>query len=276
MFRRALVFLALTAVATTGVFGSQDAPEKRVTKQGTVAQAEDAARPEQHKNGSQNVTVVVTQGAPPTNKDQNTYSTDENTEIQRKIAHFTKWLAIIAGIQALILGLTVWAIVRQTSTMRAVERAWVMADVEPDSEKWRDRKLHVLQGSGTSGDSTAIYAVLVCTNAGKTPAWLNEMRAKFEIVKTLPLRPNFETAEHIEMGTIPLGMKEGGAVPYVQRLSWTPIATGHEELGKMAVIYGFVKYRDVFQKRRMTTFAYRITNGQLRRLEDYPKYNDNT
>ena len=88
-----------------------------------------------------------------------------------------------------------------------------MAEVEPDSEKWHDRSLHVLEGSGTSGDSTAIYAVLVCTNAGKSPAWISETRAKFEIVKTLPEVPNFDSAEHVEASTIPLGIVEGGATP---------------------------------------------------------------
>jgi len=44
----------------------------------------------------------------------------------------------------------------------------------------------------------------------------------------------------------------------------------------MSVIYGFVKYRDIFKKQRTTTFGYRITNGVLKRLENYPKYNENT
>jgi len=181
--------------------------------------------------------------------------------------------AVIALLTILLFIGVVW----QVRTGKTIERAWVMADVEPDSEKWRDRKLHVLQGSGTSGDTTAIYALLVCTNTGKSPAWLDEMRAKFEIIKTLPPVPNFQSAEHIETGIVPLGMMEGGAVPYVQRLSWTAVATGHEESGKMAVIYGLVKYRDIFQNRRVTTFAYRIINGrQLRRLEGYPKYNEST
>jgi hypothetical protein len=180
--------------------------------------------------------------------------------------------AVIAAFTILLFVGVVW----QIRTSKAIERAWVMADVEPDSEKWRDRKLHVLEGSGTSGDNTAIYAVLVCTNAGKSPAWIDETRAKFEIVKTLPEIPNFESAEYIEASTIPLGMVEGGAVPHTQRLPWTPTAVGHEEVGKMSVIYGFVKYRDIFKKHRITTFGYRIIHGKLKRLENYPEYNKNT
>jgi hypothetical protein len=180
--------------------------------------------------------------------------------------------AVIALFTILLFIGVVW----QIHTSKTIERAWVMADVEPDSEKWRDRKLHVLEGSGTSGDRTAIYAILVCTNAGKSPAWINETRAKFEIVETLPQIPNFESAEYIEAGTIPLGMVEGGATPHTQRLPWTPTAVGHGESRKMSVIYGFVKYRDIFQKPRVTTFGYRVIDGRLKRLENYPEYNKNT
>src|SRR5260370_19507649 len=100
---------------------------------------------------------------------------------------------VIAAFTLLVSGGVVW----QLRTSKTIERAWVMADVEPDSEKWRDRKLHVLQVSGTSGDSTAIYAVLVCTNAGKSPAWINETRAKLEIVQTLLPTPHFESAQSL-------------------------------------------------------------------------------
>jgi len=51
---------------------------------------------------------------------------------------------------------------------------------------------------------------------------------------------------------------------------------GRQEHGKLTVVYGVVKYRDIFDKRRETTFAYRILNGELRRLEGYPEYNKNT
>ena len=180
--------------------------------------------------------------------------------------------AVIAVFTILLFVGVIW----QIRTSKTIERAWLMADVEPDSEKWRDRKLHVLEGSGTSGDSTAIYAVLVCANAGKSPAWISETRAKFEIVETLPSVPSFESAEYIEAGTIPLGMAEGGAAPHTQRLPWTPIAVGHEQSGKMSVIYGFVKYRDIFGESRLTTFGYRISGGILKRLENYPEYNKNT
>jgi len=190
------------------------------------------------------------------------------------LADFTFWLVVVGFIQAGILAATVWVIQRQVSTSRHIERAWVMADLEHDSQKWADRKVHVLQGSGTSGDSTGFYAVLICRNEGRSPAWLGERRARFEIVSGLPPKPNLELTELIEASPTPLGT--GQALPHTERLSFPITAQGHEELGRMNVIYGVVKYRDIFGKNRKTTFGYRLTpDRRFVRLE-YAEYNKHT
>jgi len=204
---------------------------------------------------------------------------EKKTEQRANTAH--DWIdnvnalstAVIAGFTILLFVGVIW----QVRTSRAIERAWVMADIEADAAKWRDQKLHVIEGSGTDGDTTAIYAALTCRNAGRTPAWIEKTVAKFEIVTTLPPIPNFEGAEYIEVGTIPLGMAGGDAVPHTQKLPWVPTASGHPGIGKMPVIYGFVEYRDIFKKQRVTTFGYRITHdGELKRLVGSPKYNEST
>ncbi len=137
------------------------------------------------------------------------------------------------------------------------ERAWVMADVEWDTSKWADRKAHVIEGSGTGGDSTGIYVVLTCRNEGRSPAWIEEKRAKFEIVEVLPEKPDLTSAEFIQAGPEPIGI--GKALPHTNHISWQAIGTGHESLGKVMVVYGVVKYRDIFDRVRETTFGYRIT-----------------
>lgn len=152
-----------------------------------------------------------------------------------------------------------------------------MAEVRHDADKWADRKPHVLEGDGTDGESTAIYAVLVCTNAGKSPAWIEQTVAKFQMVTTLPSEPNFESAQYIQGSTTPLGMAEGGALPHTQKIPWVPIAKGHQQLQQTAVIYGRIVYRDIFGKKRITTFGYKVRPpAQLERLEGHPKYNQNT
>src|SRR5207245_1502747 len=133
------------------------------------------------------------------------------------------------------------------------ERAWVMVDVEWDTGKWADGKAHVLEGSGTGGDTTGIYIVLTCRNEGRSPAWIEEKRARFEIVDALLDSPGLSAAEFVQAGPQPIGV--GGAI----QIAWQATATGHESLGKMMVVYGIVKYRDIFDRLRETTFGYRIT-----------------
>lgn len=166
----------------------------------------------------------------------------------------------------------------QIRTSRAIERAWVMVDVQPDPEQPGGGRLQVFESSGTHGDSTAaMNAVLSCSNGGKTPAWIEEIITKFEMVKSLPKSPNFESAQSIQHSTIPLGMAESGAVPHTQKVQWTPRAEGHQRIDEMAVIYGRVTYRDIFRKKRLTTFGYKVRpHGRLERLEGYPEYNKNT
>ena len=182
-------------------------------------------------------------------------------------------LVIVGIVQALVLAGTIFVIWRQISTARNAQRAWVMVDVEHDDKKWADGKTHILKGSGTGGDTTAFYAVLVCRNEGSSPAWINEKRAKFEIVTSLPPKPNLESAQFFQDGPIPIGT--GRALPHTDELHFEPVAMGHQEHGKMTVIYGAVKYRNIFDEHCETTFAYRIVNGELRRLEGYPEYNKN-
>jgi len=156
------------------------------------------------------------------------------------------------------------------------ERAWVMADVEWDTSKWSDRgKGHVIEGSGTGGDTTGIYVVLTCRNEGRSPAWIEEKRARFQIVDALPDNPDLTSAEFIQVEPEPIGI--GKALPHTNHISWQAIGTGHETLGKMMVVYGIVKYRDIFDKLRETTFGYRITpSSELVRLEGKREYNKHT
>ena len=183
-------------------------------------------------------------------------------------------LVVVGIVQGLVLAGTILIIWKQVSTARNAQRAWVMVDVEHNAKKWADGEVHILEGSGTGGDTTAFYAVLVCRNEGSSPGWIDEKRVKFEIVSSLPPRPNLESAEFIQAGPTPIGT--GRAFPHTDILPFEPVAMGHQEHGKMSVIYGIVKYRDIFHERRETTFAYRILDGELKRLEGYPEYNKNT
>src|ERR1700733_1532078 len=45
---------------------------------------------------------------------------------QRKLVRFTEYLVAVGFLQAIILGLTIWAINRQTSVTKNDERAWII------------------------------------------------------------------------------------------------------------------------------------------------------
>ncbi len=47
-------------------------------------------------------------------------------------------------------------VMHQIRTSKAIERAWVMVEIQIDPEKPSDGKLQVFEGSGSSGDSTAV------------------------------------------------------------------------------------------------------------------------
>jgi hypothetical protein len=191
------------------------------------------------------------------------------------LAWFTGALVAVGLIQALILFFTIRAINRQTATAQNSDRAWIMAEIEWDREKWADGKEHILEGSGTGGESTGIYVVLVCRNEGKSPCWIYEKRAKFEIVRSLNPEPNFDSAQFIWEGREPIGT--GNAFPHTTKLSWLAIAQGHAKSDDMVVLYGIVRYRDIFNEPRTTTVGYRITEDRrLERLTEYAGYNENT
>jgi len=164
-------------------------------------------------------------------------------------------------------------VIFQVRTSRAIERAWVLAEIQ-----WQEGEGHVFQGHSIEGKTerrnTAAFVQLVCKNEGNSPAWIEEKRMKFAIFSTLPEKPPLEKADIIQHGREPLGV--GRIDEPITRQTAMPLAEGQAEHGQLSIIYGAVKYRDVFGKRRITTFGYQVTmDFKLKRLEGYPKYNDN-
>jgi hypothetical protein len=184
-------------------------------------------------------------------------------------------LGAVGLLQAAILYCTIRAIKRQTASVENSERAWVMKEIEWDREKWADGEAHVLEGDGSEGKSTGIWITLVCKNEGKSPAWIYEKRMKFEVVKALDERPNFQSAQFEWTGREPIGI--GNAFPHTTKVPRMVIASGHAGTDDTLVIYGIVNYRDIFGKARTTTVGYRITGDRrLERLAEYAAYNEST
>jgi hypothetical protein len=56
-----------------------------------------------------------------------------------------------------------------------------------------------------------------------------------------------------------------------------PFFDGRESNLTMTVVYGVVKYRDIFGEDRTTNFGFKVVGGDtLKRLTDCPKYNEYT
>jgi hypothetical protein len=268
-----VIFLLLVLAVSLGAY--QTKPPVRKDGSG-----DHAAKPQNKKadnnlnNSSEAVTQQTANHPPSTNPNEAIAgSTSDDPQEWVNFLNAISTAVIAVFTVALFLG-----VIKQITTSRNIERAWVMVEIQPDLEKPSDGRLQVFESSGTDGDSTAaMNVVLNCSNAGKTPAWIEEVIAKFEMVKSLPETPNFESAQSIQRSTIPLGMAEGGTVPHTQKIRWTPIAKGHQNTDEMAVIYGRVAYRDIFGRQRTTTFGYKLRpHGGLERLDGHSKYNKNT
>ena len=187
------------------------------------------------------------------------------------VASFTGMLVIVGVLQW-------WLIHRQDQHFRMSERAWVMAQIDGDRRKWSDGKVHILEGSGTSGDSTGTWIILSCHNEGKSPAWIYEKRVKFEVAPRLNPAPDFDSLPVVFNGREPIGIGQA-AIPNVTKLHRLEIAEGHTKPGDMMIIYGIVRYHDIFKESRTATFGYQITGESegyiLGRLTE-SAYNDNT
>lgn len=151
----------------------------------------------------------------------------------------------------------------------SAERAWVMVDIEPPPG---------IGNMTVSDSSTTVYARMSCWNDGKTPAWIEEIRARFMVLQpndVLPLIPALDHTEILNVGPILLSVRK--EKPFYKDEAMVAEGVHITGSGTMAVLYGVVNYRDVFSSRRQSTFGYWLTSGsKWERLSGCPKYNENT
>lgn len=153
-------------------------------------------------------------------------------------------------------------------------RAWLMVDIE-----WQDGK-HILESNeGEGTEKTTIFAECRCRNEGKSFAQITEKGYVCKIISTdmpkmLPQEPDFSDIDlfhHACEYTAP----NSAAEPYKLEIT----SDGRRKHNRAMVLYGRVKYRDVYGKDYETRFGYFITGmGNLERMaaESYPEYNSHT
>ncbi len=110
---------------------------------------------------------------------------------------------------------------------------------------------------------------ITCQNEGRSPAWLIDVWARFDVVDTLPDELVLTSHDVLDWPhSEPILVGKWAAY------AWTATCQRRWDSGKMAVLYGIVNYRDVFGERRSTTFGYQISeNGGLGRMTKHPNYN---
>ncbi len=199
---------------------------------------------------------------------------------------FSLLLVGVAGYQAFLLkktlektGIAAEAAKASADALINSERAWIMAQIIWSAEMpgaADPTRLRVIEGTGSEGETLSVDVHLIYKNDGRTPGWITERRILFRQVEMLPLPPQFEVlpGDHQVIGPEPLKVGGHGKVPAILTVA------GRREQGKKLVIYGFIKYRDVFEPERVTRFGYVITpNNRIERIVgdgDWWQYNSYT
>ncbi len=182
------------------------------------------------------------------------------------------WLVIVAFLTLVFLGRQAWETRRSAEGTKASleslinsERAWVMVDFE-----WIPN-LGIANGSNSEiGHNYSVEHFLICTNCGKTPGWITEIRFKIGV---LPLPPIPQLDDVDPQHTVPEPLAPDGKPFRKDYFTTTPGSRPNK-----FVLYGVVKYRDVFGPERRTYFAFEIIDAKTppERLAGYPEYNKNT
>lgn len=118
---------------------------------------------------------------------------------------------------------------------------------------------------------------LYCVNDGTSPAWITEKSARLVIVKQgeLPPKPILTPSDIIQSEIEPMGPRRDST------FKWDAIGEGrHSPTTAATLIYGVVKYRDIFDKQRETWFCYQLTGyktqRKMARIPGSPEYNKST
>jgi hypothetical protein len=150
--------------------------------------------------------------------------------------------------------------------LKGIERAWIIVTLEARG-RTSDGGYTAIQIQGSELSMTAV--TIVCQNEGRSPAWLIDVWARFDVVDAPPSEPALTAQDALDWShSEPILVGKWAAY------GWTATCQRRWDSGKVAVLYGIVSYRDVFGDRRSTSFGYEIAaNGGFGRMTKYPNYN---
>jgi hypothetical protein len=166
---------------------------------------------------------------------------------------------------------------KSADALKLAERAWIMADIKFE-EGMRITEGTTSTKGGALRQHTMVNARLICTNNGKTPAWITRVHIKLRIDSKVPSEPQWLQGDADYVNSIPEPIAVNDNHEFnPQYLTCEGFTTDTEFL----IVYGTVKYRDVFSPERETRFGYTYVRGRgtLERIAadgDLWKYNSYT
>jgi len=136
----------------------------------------------------------------------------------------------------------------------------------------------MFEGTDENDIPRTTFAVeLHCTNDGRSPAWVKEKSARMIIVKheEIPPIPELTEEDIIDKGYDPVGPGKD-AIPF----TWDATGTGKHSTRTATIIYGVVRYADIFRENRETWFCYQLVGDaahrKLTRIYCGPDYSKQT
>jgi hypothetical protein len=247
--------------------------------------AEQQAATENTANQSSPVTVVVNQPSTEENRNRAKQKPEDGPPI------YSNWALVIVAAFAAFAGLRTLHFIRMQAestekaanaandNARAVinaERAWVTTELTWDHLSPKIAYLRSSEPDKVS-ESISVNVLLTCSNDGKSLAWITEKWAIMKAFNIIPLQPEFTNKESLFQRSmqplVPNKSESNG-----HRIWLSVPGTDADRARVTIVIYGYVRYRTIFEREGETRFGYVLTRGdQLERLPaDYPEYNRNT
>jgi hypothetical protein len=270
---RLLVAVALISSLFLFLSSSNDAQDKTKPNQ-----RESERQPSNPSPAAPTTTIEINIGTP-TSTSGEIHKQDSRPEAKSAPITHGEWLiAGITAVYALISYFTLKAIKRQALSAEAelaAQSPWIMVNIE-HTPGMHGRFLGTSrEGNEPETHHTDFIFRFDCINHGQTPALITEKRANLIIVRknSLPKHPDLTATRVFDDRAEPLAAGKESVMKRDEHFS----APGYQSLDDWVVLYGVVKYRDVFGRDRQTTFGYEVTIGdKIERLSGYPKYNENS
>lgn len=267
---------AVLAFFLLSSFSSNSAQDKSKTEYQT---REAESHPSNPSPSSPTTTVEINIGTPTNTSPGGGRKQESKAEARPFVTGGEGIIAIITAVYVIISFFTFRAIERQTLSAEAqlaAESPWIMVNIEY-SPGMKGRFLGTIKvHDEPETHHTDFIFRFDCINHGRTPALITEKRAKLIIVPkdSLPRDPDLRATEVLDDRAEPLAAGKKSFTKRDEQFS----APGYQGLDDWTVLYGVVRYRDVFGRDRQTTFGYEVTLGEkIERLPgSYYRYNENT